>query len=86
MYISIVWAGIKVSQLLERVKVSGISLAMLEVDLQRSNVESETISRILVSKHSGAEQDLVKPEIKPAMIAIPENLCSQFSYSFYEKI
>ncbi len=53
------------SQLRERVKFSGaFSSRILDVDLQRLNVVSETIdtpiSIMEVSKHPGAEQDLVK--------------------------
>ena len=61
------------SQLRERVKFSGaFSSRILDVDLQRLNVVSETIdtpiSIMEVSKHPGAEQDLVKSGIEQGIL------------------
>ncbi len=66
MYAHIVSAAVQSSQLRERVKLSGtLSARILDVDLQRLNVVSETpISIMEVSKHPGAEQDLVKSGIE----------------------
>ena len=57
MYAHIVSAAVQSSQLRERVKFSGtLSARILDVDLQRLNVVSETTVSIMeVSKHPGAE-------------------------------